>query len=111
MLLDALAGNVDTGAFLALVAVLGTAIWRGWLVPRPTVEKLEEAFDKIAAVQEMRLAESTTRESEWKAAWVAENAKGQVLAGQIADLVEYAKTADHVLRSLPGQSRRRGDGG
>lgn len=92
-------------AGLVTFAVL--AVWRGWLVPRRTVDELARATDRVEAVQAQRLSDSVTRESEWKAAWMAEKARADLQADQLGDLMELAKTTDAFIRELRQVARER----
>lgn len=60
----------------ALVALAVVSVIRGWLVPASTVELL-------------------------RAAWEAERQARAVQAEQMTLVLEYVRTADAVLRSLP----------
>lgn len=93
--------NLDGGAFIGLVALLATAMWRGWLVPRPTVVQLLEAREVVIAAQSERLAESLEREREWRAAWMTSEERGRVRDAQTGDLLEMARTTDALVRALP----------
>lgn len=97
---DLLFRNAPGGALVALIVFAVLAVWRGWLVPKSTVDKLDEAVARVEAVQEKRLAESVARESEWKAAWLASEKARALQADQIGDLLELAKTTDAFIRGL-----------
>jgi len=95
--------NPDAGgwaAFVVLVVSLVTSIARGWLVPRRTVDTLAEVTVRIEAVQAERLTESVEREREWRAAWLASEEARRLLADQVGDLLEYARTTDAFIRGL-----------
>lgn len=93
--------NAPGGALVTLIVFAVLAVWRGWLVPKTTVDKLDAALARVEAVQEKRLAESIAREQEWKAAWMAAEQARQLSADQVGDLLELAKTTDAFIRTLP----------
>ncbi len=95
--------NPDAGgwaAFVAVVVATVTAVARGWLVPRRTVDTLDATAQRVAAVQAERLADSRAREEEWHSAWTTERARGDLQVDQIGELLELARTNDQVLRAL-----------
>jgi hypothetical protein len=66
-----------------LLAVAVLSVIRGWLVPAATVALLMRRGD------------------DYKTAWETEREARRLQAEQLSLLVEYARTADAVLRSLP----------
>jgi hypothetical protein len=94
-------------ALVTLVTLAVLAVWRGWLVPRRTVDSLLTAARQIADVQEKRLAESIAREQEWRAAWDAERRAREVLDGHVGDVVDSLATVERLIRAIPGRK----DGG
>jgi DNA-binding GntR family transcriptional regulator len=92
--------NAPGGALVALIVFAVIAVWRGWLVPKTTVDRLDQAVARVEAVQEKRLAESVARETEWRSAWVAAEHARRLQAEQIGDLLELAKTTDAFIRGL-----------
>lgn len=85
------------GPWIALLTVIIAglrAIVTGALVPRGTL-------DVLTAQWEARLLESSEREQQWREAYRNEAAAGDVRDAQVARLMTYAETADHVLQSLP----------
>jgi len=71
------------GSPWALLALAVFSVIRGWLVPSATVTLLMQ------------------RAEDYKTAWEQTEQARAVQAQQLAQLVEYARTADVVLRSLP----------
>lgn len=103
--------NPDLGGwavFITLVVGLFTAVWRGWLVPRPTVDRLEKSWEQVCGSAAERLAESIEREREWRASWMTSEERGRVRDEQVADLLELARTTDALVRALP-RAIRTGD--
>jgi hypothetical protein len=103
--MDGLEGLISANAggwaaFVTLVVSLVTAVSRGWLVPRRTVELVDAAAQRTATVQAERLADSREREIEWKGAWMSEKARGDLQADQIGDLLEQGRTTLAAIESL-----------
>jgi len=105
--LDFTLARAPDGALVSLVVLAIVAVWRGWLVPKATVSELARATDKVEEVQAQRLSDSVTRESEWKAAWMAEKARADLQADQLGDLMELARTTDAFIRELRTVARDR----
>lgn len=70
----------SAGALLGVVVLM---VLRGYLIPRAVV-------DDVRADRDM-----------WKAAYENERARTGELSGQVTTLMEVARTAEHVMRSLP----------
>jgi hypothetical protein len=97
---DLVGVGIDGGALVSLVAIAILAVWRGWLVPRITLDRIEASNARVEEVQAQRLADSKTREHEWRDAWTAEKARGDLQAEQIGELLELARTTEAALRAL-----------
>jgi hypothetical protein len=82
-----------TGLFGVLVAGL-YAILRGKLVPSAQV-------DRLTAQWEARLQESHEREKDWMAAFARSEARGDVQAAQLGELMTVARTSEALLKALP----------
>lgn len=67
----------------AIITITVISIIRGWLVPSATVTLLMQ------------------RAEEWRTAWEKSEEARRVQAEQVAQLLEFARTADAVFRSLP----------
>ncbi len=67
----------------AIITFAVIAIIRGWLVPSSTVTLL------------------IARSEEWRQAWEKSEEARRLQAEQVAQLLEFARTADAVFRSLP----------
>ena len=100
--------NPDAGgwaAFVVMVVSIVTAIARGWLVPKRTVDQLTEAAARVDAVQAERLADSIAREAEWKASWVTERARGDLQSDQVGELLEQGRVTVTALEGLKRAAR------
>lgn len=109
-----LIGDTTGPAILVLVLVL---LVTGRLVPKREVDRVvAEADRRIAREQELgdarvareaelgdaRVARERELAEAWEGAWGAERAvSAQAIAQRDALVDEYARTADHVLSSLP----------
>jgi hypothetical protein len=88
---------------MLLVGLRG--LWRGGRGPSGTLDRIEQETAKVESVQAQRLADSQAREEEWRAAWNAERARGDLQANQIGELLELARTTDASLRGLKTVAR------
>jgi hypothetical protein len=89
------------GALAALVVFAVLAVWRGWLVPRRTIDRLEVSQRTVIEIQEKRLAEAVQREQEWRSAWQAESQARAILADHFGDVVDSLRTVESLVRALP----------
>ncbi|TXS39701.1 hypothetical protein [Streptomyces sp. t39] len=92
----------DAGA-IGLVVIVVLLILTGRLVPRSTVED-------VRADRDARLAELTSERDTWRDAHKESEVARQVAQGQVGELLELSRTADHLLRSLPQPDWEVGDG-
>lgn len=107
--LKLLGGNASGGALVTLVAFAVMAVWRGWLVPRSTVERLEAAQRAIVEIQEKRLTEAVSREAEWRQAYDTAREANTVLTGHVDDVLAGLSTVEQLVREL-ASVRARGGG-
>jgi hypothetical protein len=91
--------HAQGSALVSLIVFAVLAVWRGWLVPRAIVDKLD-------TLHERQLAESMKREAEWRAAWQTSETARQLLAEHVNHLVELAETTDVIVRALQDQARK-----
>ncbi|NUS16301.1 MAG: hypothetical protein HOY69_33705 [Streptomyces sp.] len=94
-----LAGSllVQGGATAVLVVVV-LLILRGRLVPRSVLED-------IRADRDARIAELAAERDSWRAAHDRSEVARHIAQDQAGELLELARTADHMLRSLPVSPR------
>jgi hypothetical protein len=95
-------------ALVTLIAFAVTAVWRGWLVPRATIEKLEEAQRTVVEIQEKRLAEAIARENEWRKAYETSRTANDILLGHVDDVLTGLSTVENLVRDLPRGRDERG---
>jgi uncharacterized ion transporter superfamily protein YfcC len=106
-----LGGNASSGALVTLITFAVMAVWRGWLVPRATVEKIEQAQALVAEVQAQRLQDAVTRENEWRTAYNQSEEARRLLNQHVEGVVEALATMEALIRALPPPARERLQGG
>lgn len=72
----------------AIITLVVISVIRGWLVPAATVTLL------------------LARAEEWRQAWEKSEEARRIQAEQVTQLLEFARTADAVFRSLPSPDGR-----
>jgi hypothetical protein len=87
------------GALIATWLLLGGSIARGLLTPRRTVDALLTARDG-------EIDRANKRADEWHAAYETERHRADLLADQNRELIEVARTVEHVMQSLDAVTRR-----
>lgn len=92
--LDLVRAAAPSAALVTLITTAVLAVWRGWLVPRRTVDVLIE-------VQAERLAEARARELEWRAAWQTCEQARSLLDEHVSDVVDSLRTVEALVRALP----------
>lgn len=83
-------GDVSIFGILALAIML---ILTGRLVPRSTVDQIREDRDRALTISEKR-------GDDWKGVAETWQSIGQEQSGQLGQLLELAKTNDHLIRSI-----------
>jgi hypothetical protein len=89
------------GGLVGLVTLAVLAVWRGWLVPRGTLDLLNASTAREIQVIKERLEESKVREHEWKAAFNASDEARRVQTEQLKELLALAQATDAFMRALP----------
>lgn len=84
------AGDIGFAGLLSLAIFL---ILTGRLVPRTTV-------DDMRADYASRLKEKQSEAEDWKEAYKLESAVGVEQGKQIGELLEFARTTDHMIRAI-----------
>ena len=104
--LGAFFGSLNPGdvGFGALIVAAVWLIFTGRLMPRSTVDAFKaEAAESIARIQaESKIAidRAIEEKKEWKEAYYLEHAAREKFGDQLGDLIEYAETSDHLIRSI-----------
>lgn len=96
---------VVSAVIAALLAPVA-AVWRGWLIPQRTVDRLEEATRRVADVHNERLRESRERELDWRRAWEISEAARAVTSDHDGDVLEAMRTLEALIRALPNAPQR-----
>ncbi|QNJ57634.1 membrane protein [Streptomyces phage Keanu] len=90
-----------TGSATALLGLVLLLVLLGKLVPRSTLEDARKDAEQVRAERD-RVLEEKQREVElWRSAFMNEVGTTRELSSQNSQLMEVARTADRVLRSLP----------
>lgn len=105
MTIEAFLAQVSLGdvGFAGLLSLAIFLILRGALVPRSTV-------DDIRADRDAALASSEATASGWKDAFHTSEAARSAQSSQIDELLEIARTTDHLVRSLQDQLMKSNEG-
>lgn len=77
-----------------LVAAFIYALLRGFLVPR-------SAVDDVRADRDARLAEVRRESDDWRTAWTDSQETNRILADQVKELIELARTTNQLIMALP----------
>lgn len=95
-----------------MVTALFVALWRGWLVPGSTVDRLTKRYDAELERQDAeltrlevqwreRLAETLVREHDWRSAHNGQAEIARVATAQTAELLKSFTVLEHYIRSTP----------
>lgn len=98
------------GLLVFFVLSLGVALYRGWLVPRTTVDKIvavkDEQISTLVAGYEARIAALTVEVTEWRGAWRDDHDLVVTMSGQVGQLVTAAEGSAQALQSLTYEAAR-----
>ncbi len=89
--------GAGVGTILGLAVLL---VFRGFWVPRTTLDKWLTLFEERLKDKDERIAEKAAMAEEYKAAWQTEMAARQQQGEQLDELMEYARTTDQAIRVL-----------
>lgn len=78
----------------SMLAALFVALWRGWLIPGSTL-------DRITRQWEERLAEAQKREQDWKAAHDQQAELARTAAEQTGELLGSFEVLESYIRATP----------
>lgn len=90
-----------TGSATALLGLVLLMVLLGKLVPRSALEDAREDVKQAREDRDKRLEEKNREVELWRSAFINEVGTTRELSSQVTQLMEVARTADHVLRSLP----------
>jgi hypothetical protein len=90
------------GVLLVVVLLIIRAVVRGDLVPRATVDALLRGRDG-------EIERAVTRGNDWQAAFEAQRHRGDLLAEQNRELIEVARSHEHLVETVEALARRGGD--
>lgn len=92
-----------TGVLLLLLWLIGRVLIRGDWMPRDTVNAL-------LAARDAEIERSNRRGDEWHDAYEAQRHRAELLMDQNRELIEVARTVEHVMESLERVARKVGGG-
>lgn len=90
-----------TGSATALLGLVLLMVLLGKLVPRSALEDARADADQARKDRDKALEEKQREVELWRSAFISEVGTTRELSSQNSMLMEVARTADHVLRSLP----------
>lgn len=99
-----------TGSATALLGLVLLLVLLGKLVPRSALDDARKDADEARKDRDKRLEEKQREIELWRSAFMNEVGTARELSSQNTQLMEVARTADHVLRSLPTGSGEPNDG-
>lgn len=91
---------VVQGGAVGLLAMVVVAVLVGKLVPR-------KSLDDVRADRDSRLADEKARGDEWRAAALAQDERNDVLARQLAELLDATRTTNALIEGLKQASQER----
>lgn len=101
--MDDLAAFVQAGQLtLSGLGALGVLlVFLGRMIPRSTV-------DALLATRDAEITRSNARADEWHAAYETERTGRELVTEQNRELIEVARTVEHVMESLQAKAEGRG---
>ena len=90
----------DVGPTVGTLIVIGLSLWRGWVIPGRTVDRLIEAREQVVAVQRERA-------DEWRATAEMLRARAETVERQLGTLLPAVETHTALLRSIQEAAARR----
>lgn len=89
-----------TGSATALLGVVLLLVLLGKLVPRSTLEDARKDAEQVRKERDLAVAEKQREVELWRSAFMNEVGTTRELSSQNTTLMEVARTADRVLRSI-----------
>ncbi|QJD53974.1 hypothetical protein SEA_GALACTICA_26 [Streptomyces phage Galactica] len=90
-----------TGSATALLGLVLLLVLLGKLVPRSALDDARKDAEQVRKDRDRDLAEKQKEVDLWRSAFINEVGTTRELSSQNSQLMEVARTADRVLRSLP----------
>ena len=90
-----------TSSATALLGLVLLMVLFGKLVPRSTLDDSRKEIEEARKERDKRIEEKQREVELWRSAFLNEVGTTRELSSQVTQLMEVARTADHVLRSLP----------
>lgn len=104
-----LLGSVSTEALngigvVALVVLFAVAVAREWLVVggthRDALASKDREFDRMVTLKDATIERLKGEKDDWRDAYRASDARGDVLSEQVRDLVAEHRTFNHFMQSM-----------
>jgi len=100
-----------TGSATALLGLVLLLVLLGKLVPRSALDDARKDAEQVRKERDKALEDKQREVDLWRSAFINEVGTTRELSSQVTQLMEVARTADHVLRSLPaGNGEAANDG-
>jgi hypothetical protein len=99
-----------TGSATALLGLVLLLVLLGKLVPRSALEDARADAEQARKDRDRALEEKQKEVDLWRSAFINEVGTTRELSSQNSQLMEVARTADRVLRSLPAGNGEPNDG-
>lgn len=90
-----------TSSATALLGLVLLMVLLGKLVPRSALDDARKDAEQVRKERDNALAEKQREVDMWRSAFLNEVGTTRELSSQNSQLMEVARTAEHVLRSLP----------
>lgn len=90
-----------TGSATALLGLVLLMVLLGKLVPRSALDDARKDAEQVRAERDKAIEAKEQEVNLWRSAFINEVGTTRELSSQVTQLMEVARTADHVLRSLP----------
>jgi hypothetical protein len=99
-----------TGSATALLGMVLLLVLLGKLVPRSALDDARKDAEQVRKERDKALEDKQREVELWRSAFINEVGTTRELSSQVTQLMEVARTADHVLRSLPAGNGATNDG-
>lgn len=89
-----------TGSATALLGLVLLLVLLGKLVPRSTLDDARKDAEQVRTERDKAIADKQREVELWRSAFLNEVGTTRELSSQNSQLMEVARTADHVFRSI-----------
>lgn len=92
----------DIGGWIAVVSLIVISMIKGWLVPSSQLDRIERYHDFIVRDKDRQI-------DSWKEAYQASDARGDLLAKNLQELLQATNTTNSVIESIKQRLPERSD--